>query len=190
LPYSSHTFATMANSLKSMFPAMGRILDVSPDALYGCQRAFVAAGILQSTPGRGPGSGVRGSPETVAQFMIGMLTRASMEENVHLAKALGNARSADGKCPLTGATKFKDALTAVLASEALAMRVRQVLIGVTLCQAFIRYDGAPLTEGPEAWAADRPKSSVFAGTSPKRSPLRFEASIPDDTLLSLARAIT
>jgi hypothetical protein len=180
----------MANSLKSMFPKLGRIFDVSPDALYAYQRAFVAAGILDSTPGRGPGSGVRASPETVAQFLIGLLTNASVEENVHHARSLGNARSADGECRLTGAKRFKDALAAVLANETIAGRVREVLVGVTLAQAFIRYDGAQCTEGPEKYAADSPKSSVFVGTSPKRHPLLFQASIPSNTLLSLAKEIS
>jgi hypothetical protein len=177
----------MANSLKSMFPALGRILNVSPDALYAYQRAFVAAGILDSTPGRGPGSGVRASPETVAQFLIGLLTNASAEENAGLARSLGNARSAHGECPLTGAKRFRDALARVLASKALAGRVREVVLGVTQGQAFIRYDGTPASEGPERWAADRPKSSLFVGTSPKRTPLQFTALIPSDTLLSLAK---
>lgn len=177
----------MANSLKSMFPALGRILDVSPAALYAYQRAFVTAGILDATPGRGPGSGVRASPETVAQFLIGLLTNASIEENVPLARSLGNARSTYGQCPLTGAKRFKDALANVLGSEAQAKRVRLVELGVTIGQAAIEYDGTPASAGPEKWAADRPKSSGFVGTSPKRSPLHFNASIPADTLLAIAK---
>jgi hypothetical protein len=186
----------MANSLKSLFPAMGRILDLTPDALYAYQRAFVAAGILDATPGRGPGSGVRADPDAVAQFLIGLLTRASMEENISLARSLGNAKSVDGQCPLTGAKRFKDALACVLANEALASRVNEVLIGVTLCQALILYDGAKSTPPPysEEFSAQRAaypvKSSIFVGTSKNRNPLRFQASIPSDTLLSLAKEIS
>jgi hypothetical protein len=186
----------MANSLKSLFPAMALILDVSPDALYAYQRAFVAAGILDSTPGRGPGSGVRAGPDAVAQFLIGLITNASTEENVPLARSLGNAKSADGQCPLTGVKRFKDALACVLADEALASRVNEVLIGVTLCQAFIRYDGAKFTgiPSPEEFFAQRDahpyKSSVFVGTSKKQSPLVFVTSIPAGTLLSLAKEIS
>jgi hypothetical protein len=62
-----------------------------------------------------------------------------------------------------------------------------VVLGVTHGQAFIRYDGALATDGPKKYAADPHKSSVFVGTSPKRSPLQFTASIPSDTLLSLAK---
>jgi hypothetical protein len=177
----------MASSLKSMFPALGRVLKMSPDALYAYQRAFVAQGILDSTPGRGPGSGVRASPETVAQFMIGLLTNASMEENAGLARSLANARSSDGECPLTGAKRFKDALACVLGSEALAARVRLMELGVTSGEAAIQYDGTPASAGPERWAADRPKSSIFGGTSSKHSPFYFNATIHADTLLSLAK---
>jgi hypothetical protein len=182
----------MTKSLKSMFPALGRILDMTPDQLYAYQRAFVAAGILDSTPGRGPGSGVRAGPNTVAQFLIGLITHASTAENVPLARSLGNAR---GECLLTGATRFKDALAGILASEALAGRVNVVPIGVTLGQAFIRYDGAKFTQipTPEEYAAQtaaKPfKSSVFVGTRKTRSALHFDATIPSETLVSLARVL-
>ena len=177
----------MANSLKASLPALGRILGETPDALYGWQRAMVREGLLESTPGRGPGSGVAASPDAMAQFLIGICCQATRSENVPLARALANARSVDGQCPLTGAKRFKDALACVLADEALAGRVREVMIGVTLGQAYIRYDGAHPSRGPEQFAADPPKSSVFVGTSPKRSPLGFTASIPSETLVSLAK---
>jgi hypothetical protein len=182
----------MTKSLKSMFPALGRILDMTPDQLYAYQRAFVAAGILDSTPGRGPGSGVRAGPDTVAQFLIGLITNASAVENVPLARSLGNAR---GECLLTGATRFKDALARLMADEALAGRVNDVPIGVTLGTASIRYDGAKFTQipTPEEYAAQtaaKPfKSSVFVGTRKTRSALHFEASIPSETLLSVARVL-
>jgi hypothetical protein len=182
----------MTKSLKSMFPALGRILDMTPDQLYASQRAFVAAGILDSTPGRGPGSGVRAGPDTVAQFLIGLINNASTVENVPLARSLGNAR---GECRLTGAKRFKDALAGILASEALAGRINEVMIGLTICQAFIRYDG-PIFKSlpsPEEHAAQRAahphKSSVFVGTPKAQSPLVFNATIPHVTLVHLARAI-
>ena len=39
------------------------------------------------------------SPATVAQFLIGLITQASMEENVSLARTLANARATEGNCP-------------------------------------------------------------------------------------------
>ena len=111
----------------SEIPALGRILDVPPAALY---RISAHSSPRKSwTPNRGPGSGARASPETVAQFLIGLLTNASAEENVGFARSIGNARSANCECPLTGAKKLKDALAAVLTNEAQAKRVRLVELG-------------------------------------------------------------
>lgn len=180
----------MASSLKALFPALSPLLGLSPDALYARQRAFVAAGVLKATPGRGPGSGVRASPETLAEFLIAMATHASTEENVSLALALAKARSAHGTCPLTGARMFQDALARILAREPLARRVREISIGVTLSQAFIRYDGAPWASLPERQNADPHKSSVFVGKAAKRGGLSFTASISADILLSLAREVS
>jgi hypothetical protein len=177
----------MANSLKSLFPTLGKILNISPSALYAYQLRYVDAGILEATPGRGPGSGVRASPETMAQFLIGLVTNASVEENVGLARNLGNARATAGECPLTGAKRFKDALARILGSEALAARVRLLELGITSGQVNIQFDGTPASAGPELWVADRPKDSNFAGTSSKRHPIYFDAVIPADTLLSLAK---
>lgn len=180
----------MANSLKSHFPALAPILGVSPDALYARQRTFVAAGLVTATPGRGPGSGVRASPETLAEFLVAMLTHATMEENIHLARNLGKARSARGTCPLTGASRFKDALARILTSEELASRIREVVVGGALAQAFIRYDGAELSQGPEKYAADPFKSSVFVGKSTDGPGFRFSASMPGEMLVSLAKEIS
>jgi hypothetical protein len=184
----------MTKSLKSMFPALGGILDMSPDQLYGCQRAFVAAGILNATPGRGPGSGVHAGPDTVAQFLIGLITRASSVENVPIARALGNAR---GDCPITGAKRFKDALAGILASEEIAGRVDTVDAHISACTVIIRYVGAPKFSpflNPAEFGALRAahpfKIGVFGGTPKMRNPIHYDASIPGHTLVSLARAIT
>jgi hypothetical protein len=180
----------MINSLNAAFPVLGRILDETPDALRANQRAFVRAGVLEATPGRGPGSGTPASPDALAQFLIGMLTGASRAENVRLAKAIAKARPAqqDGKCPLTGTRTFKDALAKILSEEALAERVRNLGLLTASGNAFITYDGAPWQQGPDAHRDNPRKSSHFVGTVSKRG-LRFEASISGDDLLSLAEIL-
>jgi hypothetical protein len=130
----------MANSLKATFPALSRIIGYTPAALYARQRTFVDAGILESTPGRGPGSGVRASPETLAEFLIGIVTHATLDENVPFAKGIARA-TPGGKCPLTGATTFKKALAAILSDKALLDRVSSIRIGTNTGLTDIKYDG-------------------------------------------------
>src|SRR5690348_7567654 len=101
----------MANSLKAALPALGRILSETPDALYGWQRALVREGLLDSVPGRGPGSGTPATPKALAQFLVGICCQATRSENAPLAR---NVAKAAGKCPLTGAETYLDALTAIL----------------------------------------------------------------------------
>ena len=175
----------MANSLKALLPAVGRILDETPDSLYASQRAFVRGGLLESVSGRGPGSGTPASPEAMAHFLIGICCHASRAEFARLAKGIARARSADGLCLFTGAKTFADALAAVLADEALTRRVLNVDIATTYGYAIIRYDGAKVQEGPEAFSKNPPKSTVFGG-APRREGLQFSALVPGEIILKLA----
>jgi hypothetical protein len=187
----------MTNSLNAMFPVLGRILGETPDALRAHQRAFVRAGLLESIPGKGPGSGVRASPETLAEFLIGMLTNASIAANVPVAKAFGNARRLHhGKCPLTDAIKFKDALARLLTSEQLARRVSNVSLVTLPGYAAIYYDEPPGEDGVEGSTAPprsghiHIKSSIFfTPGAPSRGGLSFQGLIPRQTLMSLVKAM-
>jgi len=171
----------MIGSLNAMFPALGRILDETPDALRTRQRALVAAGLLDSLPGKGPGSGVAATPRALAQFLIGACTDTGNG-------ALLKARPSEGRCPFTGTKTFVDALAAILADEALARRVQEVHIAISYGYATIRYDGAPWQDGPEALAKRPPKSVVFGG-APRRSGLQFSASIPAEILLAIVKEL-
>lgn len=172
----------MAKSLNSVLPALATVLDEPPDTLRTRQRALVAAGLLDSKPGKGPGSGVPATPKALAQFLIGTCTGAES------ARDLMRARSADGNCPLTGAKTFLDALAAILANPVLVARVRSIEVATSWGYASIRYDGAPWQDGPDALAKNPSKSSVFGG-APRRSGLQFSASIPGEILLSTVKEV-
>ena len=58
-------------SLKMALPEIAAAIGVTPDELYGCQRRLVVAGVLPSTPGRGPGSGTEATFANVARLMVG-----------------------------------------------------------------------------------------------------------------------
>jgi hypothetical protein len=179
----------MGESLHARFPAIGRALHITPTALYGLQVHYLRAGLIDVVKGRGPGSGVQASGRTLAQFVIALATNASIKDNVRDAKAVAKARSVDENgerpCPLTLASTFIDALATVLANSALAERVSEVLIGASFGQAFIRYDGAKWQEGP---GGREYVSSVFGTVVPERG-VHFQASIPGDTLMALAKAL-
>ena len=59
--------------LKSFLYGVAPILGVSPAALYERQRALVNIGVLKTTAGRGPGSGVPFTAENFAAIVISLL---------------------------------------------------------------------------------------------------------------------
>lgn len=167
----------MANSLKARFPELGRILGETPATLYGWQRALVREGLLESTPGRGPGSGVSASPEAMAQFLIGVCCQATRSENVPLVPGVALANALGGKCVLTGKKTFSEAFSAILADEALASRVYQLTIAANAGGASITFDGSKQTA---FWEGRRRKAP--AG-------IQFSSMIWGPTLLSIVKEV-
>src|SRR5277367_5374558 len=96
----------MTHSLKSGVPEFARILNETSDALYERQRALDREGLLESTPGKGPGSGVRATPESIAMLTIGMLASVSLVDVGPLARSFSRAVPIESECPLTGAKSF------------------------------------------------------------------------------------
>ena len=88
-------------SLKSLIPLLAQTLETTPAALYERQRALVRAGLIAAEPGRGPGSGVRATPHSVAMLLLSLLATGSLSETEKQTKALANLKSKDG-CPITG----------------------------------------------------------------------------------------
>lgn len=172
----------MTKSLNSALPVLARILDEPADTLRTRQRALVAAGALDSTPGRGPGSGVAANGKTLAQFLIGTCV------GVEAARAFARTRPAREKCPLTEAKTFVDAVATVLSDESLSSRVQEIMVGTSYGHAIMRYDGASWKSGPEAYAANPSGSTVFGGAAP-RTGIRFHAIISGDLLRSIANEV-
>jgi DNA-binding IscR family transcriptional regulator len=119
----------MTISLKSFVPVLARYLHLTPDMLYERQRALVRAGLLESAPGRGPGSGTRATPETVALLLIAVLAEVSLGDVGPLSDEVAKAAPVSTKkCPLTGATTFKDALARILADKDLLDKVDSIRV--------------------------------------------------------------
>lgn len=113
-------------SLKSMIPTLAGWIGLTPAALYERQRALVRAGLLRPEPGRGPGSGVRATPQSVSMLLIAVLATDSLSEAAEQSKVLANLKSRRKPCPLTGQTTFARALAAVFASPETARQIVQI----------------------------------------------------------------
>lgn len=66
------------SSLKSFLYAVAPVVGISPAALYERQRALVTLGLLTAVPGRGPGSGVALSADSVAVMVICLLAAETL----------------------------------------------------------------------------------------------------------------
>jgi hypothetical protein len=119
----------MASSLQSLFPEVGRILGMTPAALYAHQRKFTMAGLLPLVAGRGPRSGVPGNAKSLATFLICLMTNANLAENVLRARELLKAQLSPGEvCALTGQTTFHEALVAILSNPEKAKKIHEIVV--------------------------------------------------------------
>jgi hypothetical protein len=111
--------------LKKFISQLSEVLGMSELALIERQRALVRAGLLPAAEGRGPGSGVRVTAETVATLLTAVLATASLSETVAETRLRLSAKRdrreiedyAKVKDALGGAETFKSALAHVLASD-------------------------------------------------------------------------
>lgn len=128
------------HSLKGYTPALARLLNTTPAALYERQRALVRAGLLDMGEGRGPGSGVRSSYGAVAMLLLAVLATDRLSETEARTKAIAEARPVGRKyCPLTHSTNFRQAMSGLLLTTGRADRVIEVAISRTADRASIRY---------------------------------------------------
>jgi hypothetical protein len=165
----------MATSLKSIIPALARVLREKPDTLYERQRALVREGLLESLPGHGPGSGVRATPESVAMLVIGLLATLSLSDAGPRAREIAAASIKPAlRCRLTGAKTFKDALARILADYTLARRVSVIQVVVTHGYAELEFKGG---------------KSRFGGATSAKQGLRIEIAIDSDTVHPLAKTV-
>src|SRR5262245_46070052 len=122
---------TLLHSLKGLLPRLARMVGKTPAALYERQRVLVEAGLLQAVPGRGPGSGVRATPRSMATLLIALLATESVAEIGERTKDVIDLKSTGKRrrCPITGKKTFAEALTAILASEELAKQIEYIEVG-------------------------------------------------------------
>jgi hypothetical protein len=110
-------------SLKTFLPQLADSIGTTPAALYERQRALVRHGIMKPIVGRGPGSGVEGTPENLALLIVAILATDNLSDTDDRVLKLAGAAFSDKRrkvCPLTGASTFGQALTLILAADRLA----------------------------------------------------------------------
>lgn len=180
-------------SLKAILPDIGAIIGMTHHTLYVRQQALTREGLFPVLPGRGPGSGVPASAETVATLLIGLLAAIDPADVAHNAREFCSAVSASGgashACPLSGKHNFKDALVAILADQRLADRADEILVAPSHGQAFVRYDRPPFENGPELFAAGEYKSSVFVAPHFVRTPLSVSVTVYSDVIRAIAALV-
>ena len=102
--------------LKTYLPKLAWHLGSSPDQLNEWMRALAQKKLLQSKPGRGPGSGVTLDGKAVATMILAVLASEFRTEAVDLTKDLVKYVPVGGKktCAFTGATNLRDAIASAL----------------------------------------------------------------------------
>ena len=144
------------SSLKRLITHVSAMTGLSEAAVYERQRALVRAGLLKTERGRGPGSGVRGTPESVALLLISLLATGSLSEVGPSTRIFANLENKDGFCPLTGKRTFAEAVTAILASKEWAQRIIAINVSQEIRESEIAYRDPSKGESI-------PSSSEFGG---------------------------
>jgi hypothetical protein len=168
--------------LKASLPALAGILGETRISLQERQKLLVAEGLLETVPGHGPGSGVRLSPQSVAMLLIGCLAAVNMGQLGPRARAIAETTMTPA-CGLTGATTFADALTRLIADEAMAARVTAIKVAVTHGYALIEFD-----RGSSEFKGPMPMKTEIGLLSTERG-LSIEIAIATDTIRALSAAV-
>jgi hypothetical protein len=101
----------MPISLKEFARPLSTVTGYSPDAIYERQRELQAAGLIESPGTRGPGGGVRATPETAAILLAALLATDAKADTAEAARSLLALRTEDGR---PGRNTFGDALMELL----------------------------------------------------------------------------
>ena len=118
----------MALGLKWFIPQISEELGLTPDALYSRQRELVRAGLLKHIGLRGPGSGVRLTPENVAILLIAVLASDNVSEIIRPTRKLANAKRKGRGSSLGGAATFKTALVNALSDQSINDQISSVTV--------------------------------------------------------------
>jgi hypothetical protein len=131
-------------SLKAFLPVLASILNISPAALYERQRALVRLKLLRPEKGRGPGSGVTLTHESVAILLIALAVTDNLSETDERVIALCRARPKSAKAlPYPFENLFCEAMTKLLSSWDFASSLQEVVVDRNAISSTIKYRRGP-----------------------------------------------
>jgi hypothetical protein len=126
--------------LKTYAPFLALHLSLSADAVYERQRLLVRSGYLNAPPGRGPGSGVRATDDTVSKIILSALATDTLADVDEKTKSLAAKKPENGHCFLTGNLKLLDALIYLFQTPDKMKRVRGLSVDRTRLSAELSWD--------------------------------------------------
>lgn len=181
----------MAQSLTTFLTDAAPDLRESPATLRERQRALVRANILTAQPGRGRGSGVVASAESVALVFISMMGSPALADAPTATRNFAKAVSL-GECALTGQKTFGDALALLFSDRSLAKRVNDVELQVGAGVALIHFDGSkaqtplPGVKVTSDAVDRRPEVSAFVAKVATGSAFQTTITITGNTIRNIA----
>ncbi|WP_156928892.1 hypothetical protein [Bradyrhizobium sp. th.b2] len=147
---------TLLPSLTSVLPELAPSLGLTSQALYERARALIRLELLPSAEGRGRRSGAQAEPAHIALLIIAVMATDNLSEidgrvrRLAQAKIIGKQRAS--RCPITDATNFHDALTALLSDKVSVSRDTDTLIEISVSRfepkAWIEYFAWPGLKEP------------------------------------------
>ena len=96
-------------------------------------------GCLNPNAVEDPGSGVRGTPESMALLLISLLATGNLSEAGLSTRIFADLENKEDSCPLTGKRTFAEAVTAILASKELAQRIIAINVSQETRESEIAY---------------------------------------------------
>jgi hypothetical protein len=165
-----------SRSLKWFTPGLARLLGTTAPRLYEREQALIRAGILDASPGRGPGSGVRATAPSIALLIIAMLAAETLRETESRTKEIAELTPVDAeRCPLRGTRSFLYALTDLVSSRSRSSRTIEVKISRTAARAMI------------VFYRDRERLECeFTGPNAKEPALRVSATLDGTVIKQIA----
>lgn len=108
-------------ALKTYLPALAKTIGKNPSQLNEWLRALVAAKVLVPRKGKGPGSGVELSAQSLSAFILALLSGEVRNEAVALCKLLAGAKPLRYRnCPVSKAPTLVEAMVAGLSGGCVA----------------------------------------------------------------------
>jgi hypothetical protein len=113
--------------LKTYLARLAPVLGQHDIMLYERQRTLVKLGLMKAAPGRGPGSGTKADAEAVSVLLISVLAGGFLVDT-SVTASISKLESDQGKCPVTGATTFQEAVQRILDDEELAGSLNSLVL--------------------------------------------------------------